>query len=48
MAVTLLATFFAGKSMGKIYEEEALRLKECANVAEKKSVKAECKAKAKK
>ena len=48
MASTLLATFFAGKSMGKIYAKEALLLKECANVAEKKQVKAASKAKAKK
>ena len=47
MAVTLLATFFAGKSMGKIYAKEAALLKECANVAEKKQVKAASKAKAK-
>ena len=48
MAVTLLATFFAGKSMGRIYEKEALELKECSNVAEKKVVKAKSKAEAKK
>lgn len=48
MAATLLATFFAGKSMGKIYAQEAMLLKECANVAEKKQVKAASKAKAKK
>ncbi len=48
LVATLLATFFAGKAMGKIYEEEKLLLKECSVVAEKKKVKADCKAKAKK
>ena len=48
MAATLLSTFFAGKSMGKIYAKEAVLLKECANVAEKKQVKAASKAQAKK
>ena len=47
MAATLFATFFAGKAMGKIYAKEAVLLKECANVAEKKQVKAASKVKAK-
>ena len=34
--------------MGKIYAKEAVLLKECANVAEKKQVKAASKAQAKK
>lgn len=46
--VTLLATFFAGKKMGEIYEKEALLLKQCTVVAEKKKVKAEHKQLAKK
>lgn len=48
LAVTLLATYFAGRIMGKIYENEALLLKECSGPQEKKAVKAQCKAKAKK
>ncbi|MBQ8503964.1 MAG: MBOAT family protein [Clostridia bacterium] len=48
ITATLLATFFAGRSMGKIYEQEAALLKECNLPAEKKKVRAECKAKAKK
>ncbi len=48
LLVTLFATFFAGKSMGKIYEKEAVLLKECTVVSEKKKVKAEHKQKAKK
>ncbi|MEE1321171.1 MAG: MBOAT family O-acyltransferase [Acutalibacteraceae bacterium] len=46
--VTLIATFFAGKKMGEIYEKEALLLKQCTVVAEKKKVKAEHKQLAKK
>ncbi len=48
LATTLVATFFAGKVMGKIYGEETVLLKECTDVAQKKQVKAQCKAKAKK
>ena len=46
IAVTLLATFFAGKAMGAVYEKEKELLKLCQTPAEKKEVRAGCKKKA--
>lgn len=48
LTATLLASFFAGKSIGGIYKNEKARLAECTTPAEKKVVRTDCKAKAKK
>ena len=46
LLATMLATFFGGRIMGKIYETEKAKLKLCENVAEKKKVRALSKRKA--
>lgn len=48
LAATLLFTYFAGRKIGGIYEKEKLLLAECTLPAEKKQVRADSKAKAKK
>ncbi len=40
LLATMLVTFFAAKAMGKIYEEEAEKIKLCKDVSERKQVKA--------
>ena len=40
ISVTLFATYFAGRIMGRIYDKEGDRLKLCQTPAEKKEVRA--------
>ena len=46
ISVTLFATYFAGRIMGRIYDKEGDRLKLCQTPAEKKEVRASGKKKA--
>ncbi len=48
LAVTMLVSFFAARAIGSVYAGEEERLTRCADMAEKKAVKAKSKAKAKK
>lgn len=47
IAVTVLATFFTGRQMGRIYQKTDADLKSCADAAEKKQLRARAKVQAK-